>query len=120
MELPKHVESEKQGIFCDRLKTTKVAPLNLRNNELHQNDKIKWPELSPSVLQWDKTYDGLICRWPHGQTMINCIGLKKYEVRPYEVFIAKPTGMSKVDCCNFATPVLKHLLDTSIVSSICF
>lgn len=68
---------------------------------------------------WKVRYDGLLqCRsLPEHKpiTMINCFGLMRYEVMPYEVFLAKPKGMSAQETTSHAEVMLSQLAEKGMI-----
>lgn len=68
---------------------------------------------------WKVRYDGLLqCRsLPEDKpiTMINCFGLMRYEVMPYEVFLAKPKGMSAQETTSHAEVMLNQLAEKGMI-----
>jgi len=117
-------QNKKKGNKCHKLKLK--IPSDYSNNNVQcsrPSSLIDWDLLQKHQLEHskgnqsnDKKYDGIVCRWPKKpQTMINCIGLKMYDVHPYEILIAKPSGISKKLCCNIASSVLNYFLQISVL-----
>jgi len=52
-----------------------------------------------------------------GMLLINCFGLKRYDVTPHELFVAKPVGMSVKEASEHAGRLTKHLLGSGMLCS---
>ena len=74
------------------------TPQTRRRKQYMETSPLPPPAQLGRIKTWPTQYDGLIqCRsFLEGNpvTMINCFGLSKYEVKDYEIFVAKPSYLS--------------------------
>ena len=67
---------------------------------------------------WKQDYDGLFqIRNNRFNQIINVLPVSKYDVRPQEVWLAKPWGMPTRNAMNFAASLLKYLRDIEMVAN---
>lgn len=69
--------------------------------------------------RWRQDYDGLFqTRNNTFSQLIHILDVAKYDVRPYEIWVAKPWAMPAKATINYATRALQHLEHLQIVSHV--
>jgi len=65
---------------------------------------------------WNQDYDGLVqLRGKKSSQLIHCLGVAKYDVKPNEVWMAKPWSMSAGLMTSYSNSLLEHLSRIGLV-----
>ena len=73
----------------------------------------KWSVQYAGLIQLKLTDENAF----EGMLLINCFGLKRYDVTPHELFVAKPVGMSVKETSEHAGRLMKHLQRSGMLCS---
>lgn len=73
--------------------------------------------LQNNLKDWPQDYDGLFSvRNNHFDQLIHILNVSRYDVQPYEVWIAKPWALSAKDTVKYAGTLLNYLKTIKVLS----
>jgi hypothetical protein len=68
--------------------------------------------------KWRQDYDGLFSVRNNYNQLIHILDVSKYEVQPYEIWVAKPWSMSAKSTLSYASELLNHLKCLNVLAPV--
>lgn len=67
--------------------------------------------------RWRQDYDGLLhLKEAKISQLIHCLGVRNYDVQPFEVWIAKPWSLSATVTAHYGVSLVEHLKEIGVVT----